>query len=77
MHGSRDVRLQSRRAFWTVFLVSMLRWTPVYVGHCGGNFALAAVYKTFLGTVTRILADPDPDIMIRVDAAAAEAAAAA
>ena len=67
VHRKGDVRQQSFQGILDCIPGLDVTWTPVYVGQGGGNFASTGVYKDFLDTSTTDLADPNPDLMIRVD----------
>jgi hypothetical protein len=66
VHGSRDVRLQSFQSILDGIPGLAVTWTPVHVGR-GVNFASTAVYREFLETSTKELADSNSDFMLRVD----------
>jgi hypothetical protein len=66
VHGSQNVRLSSVRSILDGIPGLSVTWTPVLVGK-GTNLASTAVYREFLHTSTKELADSKPDSMIRVD----------
>jgi hypothetical protein len=66
VRGSTTVRLQTIHNILDGIPGLKVTWTPVYVGQ-GASLASSDVYRAFLATSTQDIADPDPNLMIRVD----------